>query len=338
LWVIRTRKCHDFSRAIPRLSRFKREKDMKSHSVRLSPPWPSSSLARLTSDTSGNDRPGLARRQSRSRSQESFEEVSESPLPPLNATISWRCSPLARGTTAVRLFPLAPSPTRTRDWPTAADYSRRIPFARSSIVRRPLLGAQLTTRRVRRVQGGKGAGAGERGRSGAVGRASGGNLPLDTSYSGEVQSLVDLEAWWYSASDEFTVIAARSLFGNTSFSDPRQGDTSRFFWRNDVTDVNNVSITRNLESGFSLFFFFFFRVFSLASCLARVACIRQQEVVLYIRTQRRENTPDAGPPEIYALQWYKCATRRVPMTERDSSVFLWYVIQMCARAHHRGGT
>lgn len=34
----------------------------------------------------------------------------------------------------------------------------------------------------------------EQGGMGEIGRTSGGNLPLDTSYSGEVQSLVDLEA------------------------------------------------------------------------------------------------------------------------------------------------
>lgn len=182
------KRCFNFSHAVLSCysSCYRRGKDMKNHCARLSPPSSSSSLVRLTSRTSGNDRPGLARRQSRSRSQESFEEVSESPSPtlpsPLNATISRRCSPLAGeptdcssiisvGTATNEDARLLASRGRLR--PT--DSVRSVVDCALSLAWRSIDAAGV----------------------GRIGRASGGNLPLDTSYSGEVQSLVDLEARWY---------------------------------------------------------------------------------------------------------------------------------------------
>jgi len=345
------------------LSRFKREKDMKSHSVRLSPPRPSSSLARLTSNTSGNDRPGLARRQSRSRSQESFEEVGESPSPtpspPLNATISWRSSPLARHDCgSIISVGAAARRGRAIGWPQpiTADGFRSLGRRLCAVPRLALnwRGGGCDEWRAE-GRGGQGRGRGVAGGggpegSGAVGRASGGNLPLDTSYSGEVQSLVDLEAWWYSASDEFTVTAARLAVRQHKFqrSGARRRIVSSVAWCGRPAQPWQTQRFNHLQSRVRVSSFLFFSFFPrtrnrvvFSPSIFVVACTRQEGVQCCIRIQRRERGVTRlmqDRREIYALQWYKCATHRVLMTERDCSVFLWYVIQMCARAHHRSGT
>lgn len=144
--------------------------------------WPVTSIARcFTLRASGGDRPGLTRRQSRSRLRGSYEEVGRGSrslltalsLPPGTLRLH-DDHPHSGAMTAVRLFPLAPPATAGRDWrPATANGRRAVPLVLRTVSRRL---ARAPSRRSGRATGRVGC------------RASGGNLhsTLPTAAVGSV--------------------------------------------------------------------------------------------------------------------------------------------------------